>query len=56
MDEVTLKTDLVNAILQYLGNQKYIEVAPLIQGIQQAAAEQARNAAPVEKVAAEAVN
>jgi hypothetical protein len=56
MDEVTLKTDLVNAILQYLGNQKYVDVAQLIQGIQQAAAEQAPKAAPVEKVAAEAVN
>jgi len=56
MDEVTLKTDLVNAILQYLGNQKYVEVAQLIQAIQQAAAEQAPKAAPVEKVVAEAVN
>ena len=56
MDEVTLKTDLVNAILQYLGNQKFVEVAQLIQAIQQASAEQAPKAAPVEKVAAEAVN
>jgi hypothetical protein len=56
MDEVTLKTDLVNAILQYLGNQKFVEVAQLIQAIQQAAAEQTPKAAPVEKVAAEAVN
>jgi len=40
LDKVTLKTDLVNAILQYLGNQKFIEVAPLIQAIQQAASEQ----------------
>jgi hypothetical protein len=29
MDEVTLKTDLVNAILQYLGNQKFVEVASM---------------------------
>ena len=56
MDEVTLKTDLVNAILQYLGNQKFVEVAQLIQGIQQAAAEQSKSTAPVEKVAAELVN
>jgi hypothetical protein len=54
MDEVTLKTDLVNAILQYLGNQKFVDVAPLIQAIQQAASEQA--ASPVERVAAEVVN
>jgi hypothetical protein len=54
MDEVTLKTDLVNAILQYLGNQKFVDVAQLIQAIQQAASEQA--ASPVEKVAAEVVN
>lgn len=40
MDEIKLKTDLVNAILQYLGNQKFVEVAGLIQGIQQQAAQQ----------------
>jgi hypothetical protein len=57
MDEVTLKTDLVNAILQYLGNQKFVEVAQLIQGIQQAASEQAKApTAQPEKVVAEAVN
>jgi hypothetical protein len=56
MDEVTFKTDLVNAILKYLGDQPYVQVAHLIQGIQQTAAEQASKAAPVEKVVAEAVN
>lgn len=40
MDEIKLKTDLVNAILQYLGSKPFVEVAGLIQGIQQQAAEQ----------------
>lgn len=40
MDEIKLKTDLVNAILQYLGSKPFIEVAGLIQGIQQQASEQ----------------
>jgi hypothetical protein len=31
---------LANTILQYLGNQKYIEVAGLINGIQQAVAKE----------------
>jgi len=56
MDEIKLKTDLVNAILQYLGNQKFVEVAGLIQEIQkQASAQGAQPAAP-EKVEAEPVN
>lgn len=46
MDEIKLKTDLVNAILQYLGSKPFVEVAGLIQGIQQQAAEQ--GAQPVE--------
>jgi hypothetical protein len=40
MDEIKLKTELVNAILGYLGSRPYIEVAGLIQGIQQQATEQ----------------
>ena len=40
MDEIKLSTDLVNAILQYLGNRPYVETAGLIQGIQQQAANQ----------------
>jgi len=40
MDEIKLKTDLVNAILQYLGSKPFVEVAGLIQGIQQQASEQ----------------
>lgn len=46
MDEMKLKTDLVNAILQYLGSKPYIETAGLIQGIQQQA--QSQGAQPVE--------
>jgi len=37
MDGIKLSTDLVNAILQYLGNQKFVEVAGLVQAIQQQA-------------------
>lgn len=51
MDKIALSTDLVNGILQYLGNQKWIEVAALINGIQQQAAAQgapAPEAAPAE--------
>ena len=40
MDKIALSTDLVNGILQYLGNQKWIEVDALINGIQQQAAAQ----------------
>lgn len=40
MDEIKLKTDLVNAILNYLGSRPFVEVAGLIQGVQQQAAEQ----------------
>jgi hypothetical protein len=46
MDEIKLKTDLVNAILQYLGSKPYIETVGLIQGIQQQA--QAQGAQPAE--------
>ena len=37
MDSIKLSTDLVNTILQYLGNQKFVEVAGLVQAIQQQA-------------------
>jgi len=52
MEKITLSTELVNAILQYLGNQPYAQVAQLIQGIQQEAQAQAQP----EKVDAEPVN
>jgi len=40
MNEIKLSIDLVNAILQYLGSQPYVEVASFIGGIQKQAAEQ----------------
>lgn len=55
MEKLTLSTQLVNAILQYLGTQPYTEVAQLIAGVQQEAQAQAPAAQP-EKVVAEAVN
>jgi hypothetical protein len=52
MEKLTLSTNLVNGILQYLGNQPYAQVAQLIAGIQQEAQAQAKP----EKVDAEPVN
>jgi len=46
MDEIKLSTNLVNAILQYLGNQKFVEVAGIVQEIQKQASEQGAQAAP----------
>jgi len=46
MDEIKLSTNLVNAILQYLGNQRWIDVSGLINGIQQEA--QAQGAQPAQ--------
>ena len=40
MDKISLSVNLVNAVLQYLGNQPYGAVANLIAGIQQEAAPQ----------------
>ena len=37
MSELKLTTDLVNTILQYLGNRPFVEVAGLIQEIQKQA-------------------
>ena len=53
MEKLTLTTNLVNGILQYLGNQPYAQVAQLIQGIQQEAQGQVPPAAPAEAPAAE---
>ena len=52
MEKLTLSTQLVNGILQYLGNQPYAAVANLIQGIQQEAQGQVPPA-PAEAPAAE---
>ena len=37
MEKVTLSTQLVNGLLQYLGNKPYAEVANLIAALQQEA-------------------
>ena len=46
MEKVTLSTQLVNAILQYLGQRPFVEVQQLINGIQQEAQAQVAPAAP----------
>lgn len=53
MEKLSLSTNLVNAILQYLGNQKFVEVSGLIQGIQQEAQGQVPPAPAEEAPAAE---
>ena len=55
MNELKLSTDLVNAILQYLGNRPFVEVAGLIQEIQKQASAQGQEpvAAPEAPAAAE---
>jgi hypothetical protein len=52
MQKIALSTELVNAILQYLGNQPFVHVTQLINGIQQEAQAQAAPAAPAEAPAA----
>jgi hypothetical protein len=37
MNEITLSTNLVNAILQYLGTKPYAEVFQLVEAIQKEA-------------------
>jgi len=41
VNELKISTNLVNAILQYLGSRPYTEVFPLIEAIQKEAKEQA---------------
>ena len=40
MDKITLTTELLNAIMQYLGSKPFAEVAGLIAEVQKQAAEQ----------------
>ena len=55
MNAITLNIELVNATLDYLGRQPYVQVAGIIQGIQAAAQESAaRDAANIEAAAARA--
>ena len=46
MDGITLSTDLLNAIMQYLGTRPYVEVAVLINEVQKQA--QAQGAQPAQ--------
>ncbi len=48
MEKVTLSTQLVNGIMQYLGNRPYVEVANLITAVQQEAQANAVEAAVAE--------
>lgn len=52
MDEIKLSTQLVNAILQYLGSKPFAEVAGLIQGVQQEAAKQGAQPVAIEEAPA----
>ena len=53
MNTIALSTDLVNNILQYLGNRPYVEVANLIAGIQQEATAAKNLSVPVEEIVSE---
>ena len=53
MEKLTLSTQLVNALLQYLGQRPFVEVSNLINGIQQEAQGQVAPAAPVDVTVAE---
>jgi hypothetical protein len=46
MEKIALSTELVNAILQYLGNQPFVQVTQLINGIQQQAQAQVAPSVP----------
>jgi hypothetical protein len=52
MQKITLSTELVNAILQYLGSQPFVQVTQLINGIQNEA--QGQFPEPVAEVPVEA--
>ena len=40
MEKITLSTNLVNAILQYLGKHPYVDVFQLVEAIQKEAKQQ----------------
>ena len=48
MNEIKLSTNLVNAILQYLGSRPYADVFQLVDAIQKEAKEQPQPPAPTE--------
>jgi hypothetical protein len=53
MEKMILSTQLVNAILQYLGQRPFVEVSNLINSVQQEAKNQFPAVEPVETTAAE---
>lgn len=53
MQKIALSTELVNAILQYLGNQPFVQVTQLINGIQQEAQAQIAPAVPADAAVVE---
>ena len=53
MDGITLSTDLLNAIMQYLGTRPYVEVAGLINEVQKQAQAQGAQPAQVPQAPAE---
>jgi len=53
METVQLSTQLVNAILQYLGNRPFVEVANLINGIQKEAEAQVKPVQAADEAPAE---
>ena len=50
MEKITLSTNLVNAILQYLGTRPYADVFQLVEVIQKEAKEQAEVQIPKENL------
>ena len=53
MDEIKLSTNLVNAIMQYLGTKPFTEVVGLIQEIQKQASQQGAQPVAAEEPTAE---
>jgi hypothetical protein len=53
MDKITVSTQLLNAILGYLGNKPYQEVFQLVEAIQKEAKEATEAAAPAAEPAPE---
>ena len=53
MESIQLSTQLINAILQYLGSRPFVEVANLVNGIQKEAEAQAKPAQSADEAPAE---
>jgi hypothetical protein len=51
MDKITLSTQLINAVMGYLGTRPYQEVFQLIDGLQNEAKSQAQAPVEVQKAA-----